>query len=389
MDTAIITYETESFELSSIYAVATPKLLDSSDLKVFDKFDGIYSSINTLVNSSNQIKNGSSTLLQGANKLQEGVQKIKDGINEAYLGSNNIKTQFGNAIDTLNNDNSPAIDNDTLTYIKNQAKQGAVQKVEQSFTDEYKAQIAKMALQELQSNNTYQQLKGAVAQYEAAGIQQLISTCQNITEENQEICMAKANDIAQYKAYSQSVTLMEETAKATAVSTAEKTAKQTAGAVAEEVSGSVANQVATNAKKTATEKTTASLSQLLAGLTQLTSGLNELNLGMDSLNNGTGDLKNGISTLDSGIAQFNSQGISKINELVNGDVRSIEQRIKALTKLSANYTTFDETGENTIGQSKIIMIVDGLSKPKEVVKKIDIIDDNQKSLWEKIKGLFE
>ena len=389
MDTAVITYDTDSFELSSIYAVATPKLLDSSDLKVFDQFDGIYSSINTLVNSSNQIKNGSGTLLQGANKLQEGVQKIKDGINSAYLGSNEIKTQVSNAIDALNNDNSPAIDNETLAYIKNQAKQGAIQKVELSFTDEYKAQIAQMALQELQNNSTYQQLKGAIAQYEEAGIQQLIGACQTITEENQEMCMAKANDITQYKAYVQSVTLMEETAKATAVSTAEKTAKQTAGTVAEEVSGSVATQVATSAKKTATEKTATSLNQLLGGLTQLTSGLNELNLGMDSLNTGTGDLKTGIATLDSGIQQFNSQGISKINELVNGDVKSIEQRVKALAKLSANYTTFDENGENTAGTSKIIMIVDGISKPKEVIQKIDIISDENKSLWDKIKGLFE
>lgn len=389
MDTAVITYDTDSFELSSIYAIATPKLLDSSDLKVFDQFDGIYSSINTLVNSSNQIKNGSGTLLQGANKLQEGVQKIKDGINSAYLGSNDIKTQVSNAIDALNNDNSPAIDNDTLAYIKNQAKQGAIQKVELSFTDEYKAQIAQMALQELQNNSTYQQLKGAIAQYEEAGIQQLIGACQTITEENQEMCMAKANDIAQYKAYVQSVTLMEETAKATAVSTAEKTAKQTAGKVADEVSESVATQVATRAKKTATEKTVSSLNQLLDGLTQLTSGLNELNLGMDSLNTGTGDLKTGIATLDSGIQQFNSQGISKINELVNGDVKSIEQRVKALAKLSANYTTFDENGENTTGTSKIIMIVDGISKPKEVIQKIDIISDENKSLWDKIKGLFE
>ena len=59
MDTATIEFDTDSFELNSIYALATPKLIDSSDLQVFDKFEGIYSSINTLVDSSNKIKNGS------------------------------------------------------------------------------------------------------------------------------------------------------------------------------------------------------------------------------------------------------------------------------------------------------------------------------------------
>lgn len=56
MDTAEITYDTNSFSLSSIYSVATPKLIESSDLDIFDNIDKIYSSINTLSSSSSKLK---------------------------------------------------------------------------------------------------------------------------------------------------------------------------------------------------------------------------------------------------------------------------------------------------------------------------------------------
>lgn len=390
MDTATIEFDTDSFELNSIYALATPKLIDSSDLQVFDKFEGIYSSINTLVDSSNKIKNGSNALLEGANKLSQGVQKIKDGVNSAYQGSNEIKNKLSAAIEALQNDNSAAIDNTTLSYIKNQAKQSAVAGVDAKFTDQYKAGIGANAVAQIKQSSTYQQFKGAISQLEANGITaQLVQSCETITEENQTTCSTYATQIAQYKSALQAMTLMEETARATAISTAEQTAKATAESTAESVSENVAVQVATSAKEKAKTTTTDSLNQLLAGISQLTSGLNELNLGMSSLSTGTGDLKNGISTLDSGIQQFNSQGINKISSVVNGDVKTLEQKVKALAKLSANYKTFDDISNGTDGTSKIIMIVDGISAPERTVTVVNLINKEEQSLWEKIKELFK
>ncbi|MBR4672292.1 MAG: hypothetical protein IKO78_03730 [Bacilli bacterium] len=390
MDTATIEFDTDSFELNSIYALATPKLIDSSDLQVFDKFEGIYSSINTLVDSSNKIKNGSNALLEGANKLSQGVQKIKDGVNSAYQGSNEIKNKLSAAIEALQNDNSAAIDNTTLSYIKNQAKQSAVAGVDAKFTDQYKAGIGANAVAQIKQSSTYQQFQGAISQLEANGITaQLVQSCETITEENQTTCSTYATQIAQYKSALQAMTLMEETARATAISTAEQTAKATAESTAESVSENVAVQVATSAKEKAKTTTTDSLNQLLAGISQLTSGLNELNLGMSSLSTGTGDLKNGISTLDSGIQQFNSQGINKISSVVNGDVKTLEQKVKALAKLSANYKTFDDISNGTDGTSKIIMIVDGISAPERTVTVVNLINKEEQSLWEKIKELFK
>ena len=325
-----------------------------------------------------------------ANKLSQGVQKIKDGVNSAYQGSNEIKNKLSAAIEALQNDNSAAIDNTTLSYIKNQAKQSAVAGVDAKFTDQYKAGIGANAVAQIKQSSTYQQFQGAISQLEANGITaQLVQSCETITEENQTTCSTYATQIAQYKSALQAMTLMEETARATAISTAEQTAKATAESTAESVSENVAVQVATSAKEKAKTTTTDSLNQLLAGISQLTSGLNELNLGMSSLSTGTGDLKNGISTLDSGIQQFNSQGINKISSVVNGDVKTLEQKVKALAKLSANYKTFDDISNGTDGTSKIIMIVDGISAPERTVTVVNLINKEEQSLWEKIKELFK
>ena len=392
MDTCEITYETDNFELSSIYSVATSKLIDSTDFDVFNKIDSLYGSINTLVSSSNKIKNGSSELLNGASKLKDGVSKLKDGISSSYLGSKQIRDSLQASINMLQSDSSAAIDSTTLSYIKNEAVNGAKEAISSKFTDEYKAQIAALALSSLSQNETYQKLKGGIKKLEEAGVtKELVSSCSldEIDESLQGTCMNYANYIKEYSTYSQMITLMEETAKQTAVSTAINVsgtvAEQTAGMVSE----SVALKVSESAKEKAKSETTKSLNTLLQAISELTSGLNQLNLGAVELDNGTIALKDGISALDSGISQFNNEGISKISNVVNGDVKSLEERVKALVKLSEEYNTFDDKADDAKGESKIIMVIDAVKAPSKNVIVNDKIIEEKKSLWDKIKGLFK
>lgn len=407
MDTAEITYDTNSFSLSSIYSVATPKLIESSDLDIFDNIDKIYSSINTLSSSSNKLKNGSNELLTGANKLTDGVSKLVTGVNKLYGGSKLIKSSLEQAIEELQNDNSPAIDENTLLYIKNQAitnsKNQAIEKakeeVNKMFTEEYKSAIGNQAVNALKSNSTYQDLQNKKTMIENNGITpSLVNVCtsETIPSEYQQTCLNYKDYITQYTTINQMITLMEETARQTAIETSYQTAISTstsvAGSVSEQVAGevstSVAKQVATSAKEKAKETTTESLNTLLEALNELTNGLDELNIKVSELDLGTKQLKDGISSLDSGLSLFNSQGINKISSLVNNDVKTLEGKIKALGKLSIDYKTFDDIEGNANGSSKIIMIVDGIESPQGITMKNDKIKENVESLWDKIKELF-
>lgn len=407
LDTIEITYETEKFELNSIYAVATPKIVEAEDLKMLNDIDKVYDSINLLSSSSKKLKNGSGQLLEGANKLKDGINKLTNGIESAYLGSKKITYLVGNSLESLKNDNSPAIDNNTLNYIKENAVNstkdvainGARDKVLATFTNEYKNLIGNQAVNALQQNNTYNELKNKKEQLEQAGIPNLIGICsQNeIDEQYIEVCASNQTHITQYTMLKEMITLMEETARNTAISTAMQVALQTAEQTAETVSVNVSSQVAENvakqvansAKETAKNKTIDSLKPLYDGLNELTSGLNEINSNMSLLNNGTKSLKDGIYALDNGILQFNSQGINKITNLVNGDLKSLEGKVKALGELSNNYQTFDERAEGVKGSTKIIMVIDSIKANTNTNVKIEKIDEKSESLWDKIKGLFK
>src|SRR5574344_2157406 len=66
MDTVVISYDTTNFELSSIYSVATSKLLSNEDLDIFNDMDNIYSLVNELSSNSTLIVNGSNDLVSGS-----------------------------------------------------------------------------------------------------------------------------------------------------------------------------------------------------------------------------------------------------------------------------------------------------------------------------------
>lgn len=408
MDTSEITFETNSFSLSSIYSVATPKLIESSDLDIFDNIDKIYGSINTLTYSSSKLKNGSNELLTGANKLTDGVSKLVTGVNKLNNGGILIKSSLEQTIEGLQNDNSEAIDENTLAYIKNQAitnsKDKAVEKVKEEinsmFTEEYKNAIGARAVEALKLNSTYQDLQNKKAMLEENGITpNLVNVCtsETVPLEYQETCVRSKDYITQYTTLNQMITLMEETARQTAIETSYQTAINTstnvAGSVSEEVAGevstSVAIQVATSAKEKAKETTITSLQSLLSAISELSNGLNELNTKVSELDTGTKQLKDGIASLDSGISLFNSQGINKISNLVNNNIKSLEGKIKALGKLSIDYKTFDDIEGNANGSSKIIMMVEGIETPQDLTIKNDKWHETVESLWDKIKELFK
>ena len=391
LDTVEITYDTNSFELNSIYSVATPKIIDNSDLKMFDDIDKLYNSINKLVDSSKQLKTGSDKLLQGANQLKDGVYQLKEGINTIYNGSLQIKDVLSQSMKNLKIDNSVPIDNETLEYIKNTAEQKAIQTIEQTFTEEYKNEIKNQTLNALQNKSEYKELKENINKLQQMGINEtLVNECskEEINENYIESCSKYSAYIEQYATITKIIYIMEETAKETAIQTAYytamKTAKLTAGATSEQT----AIQVATNAKETAKIETEKSLTPLLNSIEKISDGLNQINSKMIDLDNGVQNLKDGISQLDLGISQFNSQGINKISDIVNKDIKSTEGKIKALISLSNNYKTFDELGEKTEGTTKIIMIINQIKKANNIVIKNEKIEGDKESLWDKIKGLF-
>ena len=393
-----ISMETEEFEMGNIIAVVAVKGIDedlTSDL------NSMYSQINELSNASNQIVAGANQLKDGTTELVNGVDQLKEGTGTAYAGSKQIKNEVEESTKNLKNDNTPAIDSKTLESIKAQAMQSATLSDEQkagiaaqakaaaTLSDEQKAGIAAQAkagakLTDAQKAGIAAQAKVAakLTDEQKAGIiakaqsaypteltdaekQLILVVAQNTAESTAE---ATALEVAQNTAYQTAEATALEVAQSTATQTAETTALTVAQSTATQTAGATATQTATQvgnqAKQKFTNQVVSQMSTLGSALSELTNGLETIDNGVSALAVGTNKLDNGALQLASGAKTFNDQGISKINNLVNGDLRNFASRLEKINELANEYNNYAGIQDGTEGEVRFIMIVDGTSQDK-------------------------
>ena len=96
--------------------------------------------------------------------------------------------------------------------------------------------------------------------------------------------------------------------------------------------------------------------------TQLTNGLGSLKNGSSSLQNGANELDKGANTLAQGVKTFNEEGIKKICNYINGDMKDMSERVEKLKELSKAYHNFTMLNGENEGNVKFIMIMDTIKK---------------------------
>ena len=116
--------------------------------------------------------------------------------------------------------------------------------------------------------------------------------------------------------------------------------------------------------------------------------VNTLSSSLNQLNNGSKAMSSGMNALSKGLDKYNKEGINKISQLVNGDVKTLQQRLDALIELSNKNNLLDEKEKNTKSTSKMIFMIDSKSKPVEVITN-NKKEEKKKSFFDKIKGLFD
>ncbi len=397
-----ITMDATNFKTNSIMSYITPKVLEEDDLKILDDLDEVYSQVNTLQTSMNQIQNGANTLKDGTTELEAGANTLKEGVTTAYNGAQTISSEVAKSTKSLKNDKSEAIDEATLKAIKQQAAESSKLTEEQKaqitaqakassvLTEEQKAQITEQAkassvlTEEQKAQITVQAKASSVltdekkAEIIAAAQESypielteaekalIIGTAKNVAEQTAVTTALKtAQDTATQTAVTTALTTAQNIATQTAVTTALTTAQETATSTAMQTSTTVAKQVGNQAKKQFTNQVISQMTTLGNGLNQLTSGLSQLNDGASSLADGTTQVNDGANTLAEGIKTFNEEGIKKICNYINGNVKDLTTRIDKLTELSKEYNTFTMVDGENKGEVKFIMIIDAVKKIEE------------------------
>lgn len=361
LDEITISYDTEKFELSSIYSVITPKMVSKEDLNIFNGLDKLYS---------------------GANELSTNMKTIENGSKELANGSNLLKTTLSDnitALKTAEEEGICPLTDEELAYIKASASAKAASKfnteTEEGLTNVYN--ISNEAWTKVQmfmnseageemTSATSNVIKNILINYFGGGetgetLVQYYGAC---ALENTDACNALTAAGYDYETVKTSIetpiitltmNLAENLTKKVAVMTAEETAKQTAG----ETSVLVAKEVATSARN----KTISSLETLYQGISTLDKGINDLK---------------------SGVTKYKEEGIDKLVSLVNSDVQGTESRVNKLIELSNDYNSF--AGTKTDSETKFILTVD--SKKVENKTAVKTVEKTKKSLWQRIKDLF-
>ena len=403
------------------------KVFDNLD-EIYGQVNTLQTSMNQIQDGANTLKDGITELATGANTLKDGVTTAYNGAqtisSEVAKSTQSLKNDKSEALDskTLESIKQQAAAASQLTeeqkaQIKEQAQTSAVltekQKAEikdqaaknAKLTDAQKARITTIAKQEAVLNKDQEAqitekakdeaqlteaqkmaiIANAQANYPAiteAEKTLLIVTAQNTatqtavntalaTAENTAkqtavaTALAVAQKVAIETAETTAVEIAQQIATQTAITTALTTAQSTATTTAMQTSTTVAKQVGNQAKRTFTSQVVSQMNTLGNGLNQLTFGLSELNNGATTLANGTNQVNDGATTLSDGIKTFNEEGIKKICNYINGDVKDLTTRAQKLTDLSKDYNNFTMLDGENDGEVKFIMIAEAVKKQED------------------------
>lgn len=314
MDTITISYDTTSYKEQMIYLVATPKLIDSTDLNIFDKLDDVYQNVDKLQTNMDTIESGMISLEDGASKLASGSKEISDNLltivsymKELESGTLELDSGLKQVIASLN-------------HAKDQLQNG---NTESSLA----------SLIELKGGNT--------------------SAIEKLTNTNATIKVLFASnglDIDAIRAEQLPENLV--------------TYKQTYDGNISLIGLLTLNNKAideTIATTTATSQTISSLlTQLQDALTQLETGTNtlysstsqirngieQLYHGTVTLSDGANTLYSGATTLKTGISTYNKEGVHTLSNYAN-QAKIITNKLEALTKLSNDYKGFGSDNTNS------------------------------------------
>lgn len=404
------------------------KVFDNLD-KFYSQVNTLQNSMNQIQDGADTLKDGTTELATGANTLKDGVKSAYTGAqtisSEVKKSTQDLQNDKSEVLDeaTLNSIKNQAAESSKLTetqktQIKAQAqnssiltkaqkeqiiasaKQNAIltdkqkeqitAKAKQNaiLTETQKAQIKAQAKQSsiLTEAQKKQIIESAQASYPTkltdAEKALLIATAQNTatqtavttalttaqntaTQTAVETAITTAQEIATQTAVETALTTAQEIATQTAITTALRTAQSTATTTAMETSTTVAKQVGNQAKKKFTNQVVSQMNTLGNGLNQLTSGLSQLNEGAGNLASGSEQVNEGAETLSEGIKTFNAEGIKKICNYINGNIKDLSTRVEKLTDLSKEYNNFTMIDDKNEGEVKFIMIIDAVKKVEE------------------------
>ncbi len=363
LDTIKISYDTTCFELGSIYSVITPKVIDESDLKIFDKIDDLSNKVNT---------------------LQKNTDLIESNTLKLYNGSSLIRKNLLNSINNLKNNSGNVLNEKELEAISTKV----VNETNKTFTDDYKVKLGESTWKTVSASlKSSDEVTNKVTSITTSSVSNAVVDYLKSVGKYEDYVKCEMGDSTSCQVIASDKTLPY--VKAAALKSSSETAKNVSSYVSNYTAEKVTKTVAPLVAQTTALETSKSVSKNVAS--EVANSVKEASIqtvssSLKELYDGISKLDDGLKELSDGITKYNNEGIKSISKLVNGDVKNISARVKALTKLSNDYKTIQST-KKVNGSTKLIYVIDSENYvPNKVV---DNVTETKLTFWDRVKNLFK
>lgn len=362
LDTITISYDTTSFNLPTIYNVATSKLLEDNDLSIFNK-------LNTLTSASTSLKENIDALTEGSNKLLESSITLNNGTSQIYQNLSYVNQKLKKINEgAINLDNGLNDIINTLNKVK--------ESLNNSSNDESIGKLKLLIDTDLNTANNLKAMNDTLkANYEEYNLKNITYKEAITADPTMNLYNLKLAYENNYENNNQLITLLNSNASALAETLT----------TLNNIDTEVSNMLST--LTTYLEKAHDGSTELANGTTALSTGVNTLTTKVEELYNGTTALSEGINTLNTGITAYNEEGITPLSNTINNNLSGNINKIKKLADLGNNYQTFTMKNTTDNGETKFIIVLDGQKVEKATVK--TETKTEKLSFIDRIKNLFK
>lgn len=362
LDTITISYDTTSFNLPTIYNVATSKLLEDNDLSIFNK-------LNTLTSASTSLKENIDALTEGSNKLLESSITLNNGTSQIYQNLSYVNQKLKEINEgAINLDNGLNDIINTLNKVK--------ESLNNSSNDESIGKLKLLIDTDLNTANNLKAMNDTLkANYEEYNLKNITYKEAITADPTMNLYNLKLAYENNYENNNQLITLLNSNASALTETLT----------TLNNIDTEISNMLST--LTTYLEKAHDGSTELANGTTALSTGVNTLTTKVEELYNGTTALSEGINTLNTGITAYNEEGITPLSNAINNNLSGNINKIKKLADLGNNYQTFTMKNTTDNGETKFIIVLDGQKVEKTTVK--TETKTEKLSFIDRIKNLFK
>lgn len=350
-----------------------------------------YSEINSaigLINSSTStLQDGAKTISDGTEAISTNLIVLSEKLGELQSGASALKTGKDNLTSGVNKIIS-SINANTSNFTNQSDTIANLQKLITTNTNTKNALVSQNA-----SLNSILNAGGLTAEQEATIRTQITTNTNliallnsNIDANNSTLALLKATDISSIQQLQAGLNSLQNglqsfDAGIEAIyngSNSLQTGANTLATKSSELSqGAKSLYQGTAQLSTGTKALNAGSSEMKTGLNTLDYSTVKLTDANNQLTDGASTLANGAETLANGITKFNKEGIGKICNYANGDLKTISTRLEKLQELADDYNNFTMLDKGHTGEVKFILMVDSIKKHND--RKQEAIIENKEN----------